>query len=740
MVTKFNAIIVGGGLGGLTAGAILSKFGRKVLLLEQHYIPGGCATSFKRKDFVMEVGLHEMDGLFEKDAKVQIFDLLEVNKFIEFKQVPEFFNVKWNETEFTFPHGYERTQELLIEKFPSETKGIKSFFKLMKGVLEETPKIPTEKWKSMLLFPIMPLLFPNVVKASRFSVGHWLDKNIQNEGLKLILTTNVLYYGDDPYTLSLLYFSLGQSSYIGGGGHFIKGGSQQLSNYLAQYIQKHGGQVLLGKKVEQIIVENGKTSGVKFKDAFNESSESITIDTDAVVVNAAIPLAVKMLPDPYKTSLSNKIKNMEEACSLISIYMGFDIDLKEFGVKHYSTFIQGEGIHSLKDLKPNYQGDWNNKSFVFVDYSQVDSALAPAGKSVGVICAADYLKDWEDLNPIEYKVKKEQVAQLFFERLEKQYPGIINHLEYYEVGTSKTIQKYTLNPKGTAYGYAQTPAQSGMGRISSKSPVKNMYFASAWSFPGGGFSGAIIGGFLSAFAMNKKMKWQRQDTEFLKDSRIVKLLKKQVVAENTVELIFEKPPGFKQEAGQYAILKLNTPKYNNLDMPFRSLSIVSHASEPVLRFAMRKSDSSFKKSCMEMTEGEEATIFGPTGKFVLNKDIQNIVFLISGIGITPIIPMLKELEKIQFTGQVFLFYSNKTKSSTAYDDELKNISLKNYTYQSVITSETKRIDAELLKSHLKAFEIFEYYIVGTSPFLKTMKQILINEGVDLLRIKEDDFG
>jgi phytoene dehydrogenase-like protein/ferredoxin-NADP reductase len=739
-VTKFNAIIVGGGLGGLTAGAILSKFGKKVLLLEQHYIPGGCATSFKRKDFVMEVGLHELDGLFEKDAKVQIFDLLEVNKSIEFKQVPEFFNVKWNGTEFTFPHGNEKVQEILTEKFPSETKGIKSFFKLINGVSEEAPKLPTEKWKSMLLFPIMPLLFPNVVKASRYSVGHWLDKNIQNEELKLILTTNILYYGDDPYTMSLIYFSLGQSSYIGGGGYFIKGGSQQLSNYLAQYIQKRGGQVLLGKMVEQIKVENGRASGVKFKDAFNESSKSITIDTDAVVVNAAIPLAVKMLPDPYRTSLANKIKNLEEACSLISIYMGFDIDLKEFGVKHYSTFIQGEGIHSLRDLKPNYQGDWKNKTFVFVDYSQVDSALAPLGKSVGVICAADYLKDWENLNPYEYKEKKEQVAQLFFERLEKYYPGIMDHLEYYEVGTSKTIQKYTLNPKGTAYGYAQTPAQSGMGRIPSKSPIENMYFASAWSFPGGGFSGAIIGGFLSALAMNKKLKWQKQDKEVLEDSRVVRLLKKQEVAKNTIELIFEKPLDFRYDAGQYAILKLNSPKYNNLDMPFRSLSIVSHADESVLRFAMRMSDSSFKKSCMEMTEGEEATIFGPTGNFVLSKDIQNIVFLISGIGITSILPILKELEKIQFTGQVFLFYSNRTKSSMAYNDELINISLKNYTYHSVITSETKRIDADLLKSHLKDLGIFEYFLVGATPFLKTMKQILVNEGVDLLRIKEDDFG
>ena len=236
------------------------------------------------------------------------------------------------------------------------------------------------------------------------------------------------------------------------------------------------------------------------------------------------------------------------------------------------------------------------------------------------------------------------------------------------------------------------------------------------------------------------MTWQKQDSDLLKDSRIVKLLRKQNVAEDTLELIFGKPPGFKHEAGQYAILKLNAPRYNDLDMPFRSLSIVSHADEPVLRFAVRTSESSFKKSCVEMKEGEEATVFGPTGNFVLSEDLQNIVFLISGIGITPIVPILKELEKKQFTGQVFLFYSNKTRSSTTYDQELKNISLKNYFYFPVITSETKRIDAQLLKSHLKDLGIFEYYIVGSSPFLETMKQLLISEGVDLLRIKEDDFG
>src|SRR6478609_129849 len=128
---KFNAVIIGSGLGGLTTGALLSKLGKKVLVLEQHYIPGGCATNFKRKDIVMEVGLHEMNGLHDKDIKVKIFDMLEIKKIIPFVQVAELFHIVTSNSAFTFPHGSSEAQDALIEKFPHEMKGIKAFFSLM---------------------------------------------------------------------------------------------------------------------------------------------------------------------------------------------------------------------------------------------------------------------------------------------------------------------------------------------------------------------------------------------------------------------------------------------------------------------------------------------------------------------------------------------------------------------------------------------------------------------------------
>jgi len=87
---KYDIIIIGGGLGGLTAGAKLSREGKKVLLIEQHDRPGGCATTFKRGDYIMEVGLHEMDGPSPSDIKTKLFNELDVFKNVTFLELPEF--------------------------------------------------------------------------------------------------------------------------------------------------------------------------------------------------------------------------------------------------------------------------------------------------------------------------------------------------------------------------------------------------------------------------------------------------------------------------------------------------------------------------------------------------------------------------------------------------------------------------------------------------------------------------
>lgn len=488
-MSEYDVIIIGAGLGGLTAGAKLARSGKKVFLVEQHYLPGGCATVFKRKDFTMEVGLHEMDGLHAEDPKVEIFKDLQIFDNIELLEVPEFYRFTNDRVDIVLPCQVEQAIALLTQKFPNESKAINAFFERMFEIQKEVLKMSQEKWKVILLYPNSVLL-----PYGKLTLGEFLDSITDNEDLKLSLIGNLQYYHDDPYTLSLVYFCTAQASYFLGGGHFIKGGSQKLSDYLSSLITSNGGEVLLSHTVLKILTKDNVAIGIEYQKTNRKNSEIKKAYAPTIIANAAVPLVVDLLPPENQEVLRKKVSKLEVSSSLLSVYMGFKKEVKDLGNKSYATLVFDSSVKNLKDMIRTNKGPFENRNFVFVDYSQIDSALAPKGKSFGVICTVDYLTDWVNLTKEEYKKKKEEIAQMFFLKLEKLIPGIIKEIDYYEVATCKTITRYTLNPEGSVYGFAQTPRQSGIYRMTSKSPIANLYFASAWASPGGGFSGAILSG------------------------------------------------------------------------------------------------------------------------------------------------------------------------------------------------------------------------------------------------------
>jgi len=479
---NYDVIIIGAGLGGLTAGAKLAKEGRKVLLIEQHIQPGGCATTFRRGDYTLEVGLHEMDGLSPRDMKTRIFTELEVLANVKFIKVPEFYHFVSGKLSITIPHDPAEAGKILKEHFPGESAGIDAYFN---QVLNPKKKTPGSE-------PVKDI-----------SLGEFLDSIISNEELKLVLLGNLGYFHDDPYSISLAYYSVAQGSYFNGGASFIKGGSQKLSDHLAEMIRKYGGEVLTNHLVTGIIEEKNKLTGVTYKKTRGDSRDSYSAFADELIANAAMPAVADMLPLPYRAKLAEEITGQKTGASLLTIYLGFKRSPASIGNLHYSTFVFDSSIKNQADILKNNKGDFTRRSYTFIDYGQIDSGLAPEGKSVGAICCVDYLNDWENLLKEEYRLKKESVARIFIGRLGELIPGIAEQIEYYEVGTSHTIKRYTLNPDGAVYGFAQVPDKP---LIDLSAMPGNLNFASAWGKTGGGFSGAIYSGYLSACNILRKKR------------------------------------------------------------------------------------------------------------------------------------------------------------------------------------------------------------------------------------------
>ena len=478
--------IIGAGLGGLTAGALLSKEGYAVTILEQHYAVGGSATTFKRKgDFTCEVGLHETNAV---TVTKEIFEALNVYENVEFVRPDEFFRVSSSSIEFTMPDDAGKAIALLCEKYPDEEKGIKAYFRLIKNISEEYEKLSSApQWKLMLF----PLFFRRILKYRSASVKEVMDSLMQNEALKLILNTNIAYYTDTIKDFSFLFHAAAQYAYYKGGGWYIKGGSQKLSDYLASIIQANGGEVITNAEVIKINHSQKKCTSV----IYVHKNEKIELATDIVISNLA-PSSTYRLADVSYTE--QKIT----ATSLLSIYIGFKKNLKSlYGKRAYSTFLLRDA-NSMGDYDKNVQKDILHRGIVFVDYSQIDSGLTDESKSFGAICTTDYLEDWKDLTDDEYKQRKEDVLQSYLALLETEYPNIQEHIEFAEVGTPKTIQRYIKTPNGTAYGFAPNNKQFFRAPEIVSKELNNLYSVGAWIL-GGGFSPAISSGSMCAHEILK---------------------------------------------------------------------------------------------------------------------------------------------------------------------------------------------------------------------------------------------
>ena len=473
-------IIIGAGLGGLTAGALLAKRGNKVTILEQHNIVGGCATTFKRKGgFTCEVGLHEMEGVYSNPNIVRIFKELDVYNNIEFLKANEFFEVRTQKGIFRMPHGVEEAQKALTSKFPNEKKGIERYFKTIKTIGIKLERLQNPSWYHFAFFPF---LFAEILWNKPKNVTDVFNKLFKDEELKLILNANVGYYNDSPDTLSFLLHSVAQYSYYNGGGYFIKGGSGELSNYLADIIRQNGGEVITSATV---------VSCHKNRVIYDCKNRNFSLKSDKVISN----ISPQQTYELYTLSYTEK---RELGNSILSIYLGFSQNLKDvYGERAYSNFIFDE-ISSVTDFNKMITKDILEKAFVFVDYSQLDSGLTKERyKSFGVVTIMDKIEDWETLTVPQYKEKKEKLIDVIVKKLDKHYPNISKFVEYAEVGTAKTVKRYIKTPNGTAYGFKPTPKEFfRIPKIKSKK-VENLYFVGQWVISGG-FSPSIVSGGLCA--------------------------------------------------------------------------------------------------------------------------------------------------------------------------------------------------------------------------------------------------
>jgi ferredoxin-NADP reductase len=237
----------------------------------------------------------------------------------------------------------------------------------------------------------------------------------------------------------------------------------------------------------------------------------------------------------------------------------------------------------------------------------------------------------------------------------------------------------------------------------------------------------------------------------------LKLKSRSLVAERTMELIFERPDGFTFKAGQFAELTLIAPPQTDDEGSTRPFSINSAPDDLDLRFATRLRESAFKRVLAELPPGTEVKVDGPFGDFTLHNDASRAaVLLAGGIGVTPFRSMVRWAAHKRLPHEILLFYSNRRPEDAPFLDELRELARANPNFKPIPTmtqmsrsklswnGEHGRIDAPLIQRHLKAQRIGlkgpRYYIAGPPSMLAGLHAMLTAAGIDDDDIRTEEFG
>jgi len=494
---QYDAVVIGAGLGGLSCAAYLAVNGYRPLVVEKHLMPGGYATSFPRigtdrQRYQCEVSLHATAATGPSLQKI-FKDLKILDKLVLVRH-PHAWSSRYPDFAMDIPSaGLAPFREMLLANFPEERKGLTDFFTCWQELMAEVERLDREGMPALKI--LFPALYPAMWDIRNRTLAEVLDRYLASPRLKFFLSQNWGYYGLPPASLSAFYYLIPFGEYLTYGGYYLKGTSQTLSNALVETIRSHGGEVVYNERVTEIVVGGGRAGGVR-------TASGKSFSARAVVSNAAVPETLAMLsrPDAMPPSYRDRIASFSTSMSSFIVWLGLDGDVTKIEKRPEVNIYPG--YDNEKMYAGCRRGDPDQAGIACVIYDNLVPGFSPAGKSTVSIMFLCGYEPWQRFAPDyvagrkeAYRQEKERVAKRLIAIVEARLiPGLSKMIVMQDAATPLTNRRFTGNTGGAIYGFDQTVDNAFMNRLEVKTPLPGLYLASAWSNPGGGYGGVLLGG------------------------------------------------------------------------------------------------------------------------------------------------------------------------------------------------------------------------------------------------------
>ncbi|MDB5610451.1 MAG: putative oxidoreductase [Bradyrhizobium sp.] len=500
-MARYDVVVIGAGLGGLTAGAILARAGRKVLVIERSNSVGGAASSYKSGDLFVEGSLHETSDPHDpRDPKHDALTRAGVIDAVKWIPSGVFYQVRGGPLDrpFVMPDNFDAAQRALTERFPEARAGIHQLLGEMQRIASALGTLSPDGDAFRNSRESVRALLKRVpdIRDWRLSLSQKLDRVFgDNEAVKCALAANLSYYHDDPATLWWIFFAMAQGSYLQSGGRFVQGGSQRLSSALARAVRVAGGEVLVRRVVSGIALDpQGRVSAVTH--TARDGSDPQVVEGFRIVSNAAPETLASLMPAAAAKEMIESYAGQTPSMSLFALTLGLSKPPREFGISTYSTQLLPRELTRLSDyaqgaaLMAAEPGE-RMPPMSMVDYAAIDSGV-PAPPYVLSVLGPDLLSNWDSWDMDAYREKRGRWQAAIVRYLDSFYPGLAKGVVASSFNTALSVRQYLNAPNGSVYGFAPMPPRS-IWRAPVRSPrtaVPGLYLASAYA-GFGGYSGVV---------------------------------------------------------------------------------------------------------------------------------------------------------------------------------------------------------------------------------------------------------
>lgn len=493
---KYDAIIIGSGLGGLVSCALLAKEGKKVLLLEQHSRPGGYCVSYNRSGFIFDVP-SIMNQL--QDDLYLTLKSLGFYEEIEWVRIEKFAKIIYPVLEVVMPaENLEGCRENLKKAFPSEKKAVDAIFLEIDKFRSCAAAIQREG-KRMKDTALLLLALPQLIRLSRISFYDYLKKFTDNERLISVLSNLSGFAGLPSKKACAINLVLLSYFCYGAPVLFPKYGFQSVADFLAKKAVRFGAEIKYGANVCGVLIENKKAIGVKTQD-------SKEYYADVVISNADTKKTFLELAG--KENLSSKfaagIEAYQQSASGVSLCVGTSLDLSKLDLKYGQVFYnegwEDDNIIYDKTLANSIDFERDKIQIGIQATSLLSAEVTPKDTHLLHLIFAIGNGYFKGYGREEYLHRKDALAGTIIKKIEKVIPQLSGSVVVKDLATPYTFERYTLATAGAWYDGVPLVARSGYSP-SVKTPIENLYLAGTKVFGAGGMPVALMGGIKTARAV-----------------------------------------------------------------------------------------------------------------------------------------------------------------------------------------------------------------------------------------------